>query len=100
MTTSNPILSQLVNTLALSPLNIYPICFKNSKNPSCIDLLFINLKPSFIKTNSFKTSISDHNKMISTLMKFISQEIVLKQNTTETTVNLIPISLVLNSLAN
>ena len=30
MTTSNPILSQFLDTFALSPLNIDPICFKNS----------------------------------------------------------------------
>ena len=38
MTTSNPILSQFLDTFALSPLNIDSICFKNSENPSCIDL--------------------------------------------------------------
>ena len=51
MPTSNPILSQFSHTFALSPLNIDPTCFKNSKNPSCIDLLVTNFKPSFMKTN-------------------------------------------------
>ena len=69
MTTSNPILSQFLDTFALSPLNIDPTCFKNSKNPSCIDLLLTNFKPSFMKTNNFETGISDHHKMISTIMK-------------------------------
>ena len=69
MTTSNPILSQLLDTFALSPLNICPTCFNNSENPSCIGLLLINFKPSFMKTNVFETGISDHHKMISTIMK-------------------------------
>ena len=69
MTTSNPILSQFLNTFALSPLNIYSTCFKNSKNPSFIDLLLTNFKLSFMKTNVFETGISDHHKMISTITK-------------------------------
>ena len=69
MTTSNPILSQFLDTFGLSPLNIDPTCFSNSKNSSCIDLLLINFKPNFMKTNVFETGMSDHHKMISTIMK-------------------------------
>ena len=69
MTTSNPILSQFLDTFALSPLNIDPNCFKNSKNPSCIDLLLTNFKHSVMKTNVFETGISDHHKTIFTIMK-------------------------------
>ena len=69
ITTSNPVLSHFLDMFALSPLNINPTCFKNSKNPSCIDLLLTNFKPSFMKTNIFETGISDHHKMISTIMK-------------------------------
>ena len=64
MTTSNPILSQCLDTFALSPLNIDSTCFKNLKNPSCIVLLLTNFKHSFMKTNVFETGISDHHKMI------------------------------------
>ena len=69
MTLSNPILSQFLDTLALSSFNIEPTSFKNSKNPSCIDLLLTNFKPSFMKRNIFETGISDHHKMISTIIK-------------------------------
>ena len=69
MTTINPILSQTLDTFTLSPLNIDPACFKNSKNPSFIDLLLTNFKSSFTETNVFETGISDHQKMISTIMK-------------------------------
>ena len=58
-----------MDTLALSPLNIDPTCFKNSKNPSYIDLLPTNFKPNFMKASIFETGISDHHKMISTIMK-------------------------------
>ena len=56
ITTSNPVLSHFLDMFALSPLNI---------NPSCIDLLLTNFKPSFMKRNIFETGISDHHKMIS-----------------------------------
>ena len=69
MTTSNPVLSLFLDKFALPSLNIDPTCFKNLKNPSCIDILLTNFKPSFIKTNVFGTAISDHHKMISTIMK-------------------------------
>ena len=69
MASSNPILSQFLDTFAVSPLNIDPTCFKNSKNPSCIDLLLTNTKPNFTKTNVFETGISDHHKITSTIMK-------------------------------
>ena len=69
MTTSNPIMRQFLDTFALSPLNTDPTCFNNSRNPSCIDLLLTNFKPSFMKTNVFETDIFDHHKMISTIMK-------------------------------
>ena len=67
--TNNPILNQFLHTFTLSPLNIDPSCFINSKNPSYIDVLLTHFKPSFMKTNVFETGISDHHKMISTIMK-------------------------------
>ena len=69
MTISDPILSQLLNTFSRSHLNIDPTCFKNSKNPNCIDLLLTNFKPSFMKTSVFETGIFDHHEMISHMMK-------------------------------
>ena len=48
MTRSMSVLSQFLNRFALSPLNIDTVCFKYSKNPSCIDLLLTNFKRSFL----------------------------------------------------
>ena len=97
--TSNPILSLFWDTFALSPLNIDPICFKNSRNPSCMDLLLTNFKPSFMNTNVFETGISDHHKMISTIMKLHFTRESPKAKYYRTTVNLVSIALVLNSLS-
>ena len=60
-----------IRKFVLLPLNIDSTCFKNSKNPSCIDLLLTNLKPSFMKTNVFEICFwyIYHNRMISAIMK-------------------------------
>ena len=62
MITINPALSQFLDFgyICISPLNIDPSCFENSKNLSCIDLLPTNFKPSFIKTTLFEAGISEH----------------------------------------
>ena len=98
MTTSNPILSQFLDTFALSSLNIDSTCSKISKNPSCIHLLLANFKTSFIKINVFEIDISDHHEMISSIMKLHFKRENLT-DITEITINLILITLVLNSLA-
>ena len=67
--TINPILSQFLDIIALSSLNIDPTCFKNSKNPSYINILLTNCKPSSMKTSVFKTAVSDHHKIISSITK-------------------------------
>lgn len=69
VTTSNPVLSQFSDAFTLSPLNTDPTCFGNSLNLSCIDLLQTNFKSSFMKTNIFQTGLSDHHKIIFTIIK-------------------------------
>ena len=101
MTTSNPILSPFSETFALSSLNIDQTCFKNSENPSCIDLLLTNFKPSFMKKNFFfETGISDHRKMISTITKLHFTREIPKTKYYRVTVNLISITIVPSSLVN
>ena len=65
MTTSNPVLSQFSDTFTVSPLNVNPNYFKNPN----INFLLSNFKPSLMKINVFETGISDHHKMISTIIK-------------------------------
>ena len=95
MTTSNPVLSQFSDTFTVSPLNVNPNYFKNPN----INFLLSNFKPSLMKTNVFETGISDHHKMISTIIKLHITRESPKKNTTETTRNLLPVTLVLNYLA-
>ena len=44
-----------------------PTCFKNPKNPSCIDLMLTNWSKSFISTQVLDTGLSDHHKMCITV---------------------------------
>ena len=55
-------------------------CFKDDGG-SRIDLLIINSKFSFMKTNSFGTGLSDHHHMIYTILKtkFEKKEINIPQ---------------------
>ena len=40
-----------------------PTCFKNSKNPSCIDLIMTNKQERFLKSKTVETGLSDFRKM-------------------------------------
>ena len=44
-------------------------CFKSVVNPSCVDLFLTNCSRSFQHTNVISTGISDHHKMIITVLK-------------------------------
>ena len=44
-------------------------CFKSVGNPSCVDLFLTNCSKSFQETNVISTGISDHHKMIITVLK-------------------------------
>ena len=44
-------------------------CFKSITNPSCIDLFITNKPLSFQNTNTLSTGLSDHHKMVITVLK-------------------------------
>ena len=46
-----------------------PTCYKNPKNPSSIDMILTNRKHSFENSTTVETGLSDHHKMIITMMK-------------------------------
>ena len=46
-----------------------PTCYKNHKNPSCIDLIFTNRPRCFQNTTVVETETSDFHKMTITVMK-------------------------------
>ena len=44
-------------------------CFKNPKNPSCIDLILKNKHISFWQSCAIETGLSEFHKMVPTVMK-------------------------------
>ena len=44
-------------------------CYKNQKNPSCIDLILTNKTRSFQNTKTVETGLSDFHKMTVTVLK-------------------------------
>ena len=51
-----------------------PTCYKNPDNPSSIDVMLTNCGNSFQKTKTVETGLSDHNKMIITVIKTYSKK--------------------------
>ena len=47
----------------------YPACFKNTENPTCIDLFLTNFPNSFQSTKTLTTGLSDFHKMVLTVLK-------------------------------
>ena len=45
------------------------LCFKNPKNPSCIDLFLTNTMRGFQETQVFETGLSDFHKLVVTVLK-------------------------------
>ena len=52
----------------LQSINKEPSCYKNSNNPSCIDLFLTN-RPSFYQTETFFTGLSDFHKLVLSIFK-------------------------------
>ena len=68
MTTENQYFNDFMEMFTLSCLINKPTCFQ-SINPTCIDLILTN-KPNLFKLSAnFETGLSDHHKLISTIMK-------------------------------
>ena len=68
MTPNNPKLSELIADHELCTLISEPTCFK-SINPTCIDNFLTNKKTRFMKTLTFETGVSDHHKLIGTMLR-------------------------------
>ena len=69
MTTTNPLLHELIDNFNMSSLIKEPTCFKSIINPKCIDLILTNCKNHFMKSSTFETGISDFHKLVTTTMK-------------------------------
>ena len=46
-----------------------PTCYKNPKNPNCIDLFLTNYPRSFHDTCLYETGLSDFHKLVGTIMR-------------------------------
>ena len=68
MTPNNLKLSEFIDHHELCTLILEPTCFK-SINPNCIDNFLTNKKSSFMKTLTFKTGVSDHDKLIGLMLR-------------------------------
>ena len=68
MTPNNSKLSELIADHELCTLIWEPIGFK-SINPICIDNFLTNKKTRFMKTLTFETGVSDHHKLIGTMLR-------------------------------
>ena len=64
----NQHLDALMQTYNLNNLINKPTCFQSNK-PTCIDLILTIKKNLFKLSNTFETGISDHHKLVSTILK-------------------------------
>ena len=62
-------LNGFCNVNSLKTLNRGPDCFKNSSNPSCINLFLTNRQQCFQQTRAIETGIYDFHKMVVNVMK-------------------------------
>ena len=58
----------------LSNLIKVPTCFKSAENPSSIDVILTNTKKMFQNSTAIETGISDHHKLVVTVMKIYSEK--------------------------
>ena len=68
MTPKNLKLNKLIEDHELCNLTSELTCFKKI-SPTCIDKFLTNKKSRFMKTVTFATGLSDHHKLIGTMLK-------------------------------
>ena len=73
---SEPSLDVYCQTYNLESIINKPTCFKNPKNPSCIDLMLTNKQERFLKAKTLETALSNFHKMVVSVFKtsFIKQK--------------------------
>ena len=68
LSTENPNLKNFMCSFDLESLIDMPTCYK-SVNPTCIYLTLTNKKNHFMKSATFETGLSDHHKLITTILR-------------------------------
>ena len=66
---SEPSLNEFCQTYNLESIVNKPTCFKNPKNPSCIDLILTNKQERFLKAKTVETRLSDFHKIVVSAFK-------------------------------
>ena len=66
--TENPNLKNFMCSFALESLIDSATCYK-SINPTCIDLILTNKKNHFMSSATFEKGLSDHHKLITTILR-------------------------------
>ena len=66
---SEPSLDEFCQTYNLESIVSKPTCFKNPKNPSCIDLMLTNKQERFLEAKTDETGLSDFLKMVVSVFK-------------------------------
>ena len=66
---SDHALNEFCDTYHLKNLISEPTCFKNALNPSSIDVILTNRKSCFHDSKAIETGLSDHHKMILSVLK-------------------------------
>ena len=62
-------MNEFCETYNLKSLINEPTCFKSILNPSCIDLILTNKHRSFQSSHTVETGLSDHHKMVISVMR-------------------------------
>ena len=66
---SEPSLDEFCQTYNLVSIVNKLTCFKNPKNPSCIDLMLTDKQERFLKAKTIETGLSDFHKMVVSVFK-------------------------------
>ena len=66
---SEPSLNEFCQTYNLESIVNKPTCFKNPKNPSCIDLVLTNKQERLLKAKTVETGLSNFHKMVVSVFK-------------------------------
>ena len=69
MQETETILCEFLNAYNAKNLVENKTCLKSIEDPSCVDLIITDKPGSFQHTNVFETGISDHHKLVTTVLK-------------------------------
>ena len=68
---SNNLVDSFCGSYSLKSLFKKPTCFKNSDNPTCIDLILTNRQKTFQNSTTIETGLSDFHKLTVTVIKIL-----------------------------